>query len=126
MGLGWYIEETPLIGMTTDINGTPDSNKTDIGFHYPNWNYSNEPNIIPTISGDPNNLTGTISIGVDGYGVTSERIFVLMDGEYIGELEYFDSNMPILLETDNYINGGHSIKIVAIDVNGLVTVSGTS
>jgi hypothetical protein len=46
-----------------------------------------------------------------------------MDGEYIGELEYFDSNMPILLETDNYINGGHSIKIVAIDVNGLVTVS---
>jgi hypothetical protein len=121
-GLG-YIDETPLIGMTTDINGTPDSNFVDLGFHHPNWNYSNEPNIIPTISGDPNNLTGTISIGVDGYGVTTERIFVLIDGEYKDELEYFDSNMPILLESDNYRNGGHSIKLVAIDINGLVTVS---
>lgn len=36
-----YIEETHLIGMTTDVNGTPDSNKTDIGFHYPNWDFSN-------------------------------------------------------------------------------------
>jgi hypothetical protein len=36
-----YVEETPLIGTTTDINNTPDSNKIDIGFHYPNWDYSN-------------------------------------------------------------------------------------
>jgi len=39
-GLG-YIEETPLIGKTTDVNSFPDSNYTDIGFHYPNWNFSN-------------------------------------------------------------------------------------
>jgi len=50
-GVG-YIDETPLIGRTTDINGTPDSNFVDLGFHPPNWNYSNEPNIIPTISGE--------------------------------------------------------------------------
>ena len=36
-----YIEETPLIGMTTNVNGTPDSNNIDIGYHYPNWKYSN-------------------------------------------------------------------------------------
>jgi hypothetical protein len=36
-----YIEETALIGKTTAVDGTPDSNKIDIGFHYPNWNYSN-------------------------------------------------------------------------------------
>ncbi len=36
-----YIEQTRLIGKTTDINGFPDSNKADLGFHYPNWNYSN-------------------------------------------------------------------------------------
>jgi len=36
-----YIEETPLIGQTTDIYGSPDCNKIDIGFHYPNWDYSN-------------------------------------------------------------------------------------
>jgi Ca2+-binding EF-hand superfamily protein len=36
-----YIEETRLIGKTTDVGSFPDSNKTDIGFHYPNWNFSN-------------------------------------------------------------------------------------
>ncbi|MGD0785437.1 MAG: hypothetical protein ABR969_06465 [Sedimentisphaerales bacterium] len=36
-----YIEQTPLIGTTTNVNGTPDSNKIDIGYHYANWNYSN-------------------------------------------------------------------------------------
>jgi len=36
-----YIEQTRLIGKTTDINGFPDSNKTDLGFHYPNWYFSN-------------------------------------------------------------------------------------
>jgi hypothetical protein len=123
-GLG-YIEETPLIGMTTDINGTPDGNFVDLGFHHPSWSYSNEPNIIPTISGDPNNMTGEVSIGVSGYGVTTERAFLLMDGEYMGELEYFDSNTPLLIDTDNYRNGNHSIKLVVIDVNGLVTVSDT-
>ena len=36
-----YIEQTRLIGKTTDINSFPDSNKTDLGFHYTNWNFSN-------------------------------------------------------------------------------------
>ena len=36
-----YIEQTRLIGKTTDINSFPDSNKTDLGFHYPNWYFSN-------------------------------------------------------------------------------------
>lgn len=36
-----YIEETTLIGKTTDINSAPDCNKIDLGFHNPNWNYSN-------------------------------------------------------------------------------------
>jgi hypothetical protein len=36
-----YIEQTQLIGTTTNVNGTPDSNKIDIGYHYSNWNYNN-------------------------------------------------------------------------------------
>jgi hypothetical protein len=36
-----YVEETGLIGQATAVDGTPDSNKIDIGFHYPNWDYSN-------------------------------------------------------------------------------------
>jgi hypothetical protein len=39
-GLG-YVEETPLIGQTTDIAQTPDSNKIDLGFHHSGWYYSN-------------------------------------------------------------------------------------
>jgi hypothetical protein len=35
-----YIEHTRLIGKTTAFNGLPDSNKADLGFHYPNWDYS--------------------------------------------------------------------------------------
>jgi len=237
-----YIDETTLIGKATTVDGVPDSNITDIGFHYINWQFSNaggtilsadlnndykvdfgdimiladywlydyqenyeiwswdwddsgvvdyndlavikdnwltyfdfygyanfaqhwlrevdeklfndrpdlnndgfvnladfailanqwtnevnspHPPIAVTISGDPCNLSGDIEIGVGGYGTTTEHVFVLMDGKYIGELEYFDSNTPLLLETDNYRNGGHSIKVVAIDANGLVTVSAT-
>ncbi len=36
-----YIEETRLIGKTTATDGYPDSNIIDIGFHYPNWDFSN-------------------------------------------------------------------------------------
>ena len=43
-----YIEQTRLIGKTTDVNNFPDSNITDLGFHYPNWDFSN--------AGDGNSL----------------------------------------------------------------------
>lgn len=36
-----YMEQTHLIGMTTDVNSAPDSNFVDIGFHYSNWDFSN-------------------------------------------------------------------------------------
>ncbi len=168
-----YIEQTALIGKTTDVNNFPDSNYTDLGFHYPNWHFSNAGDgnnlmmdlsadlivnfkdfailaagwqttydiddlnvmadewlkvasahlpITVTISGDPNNLSGEVDIGISGYGITTKHAFVFMDGEYIDELEYFDSNTPLLLDTDNYLNGNRSIKVVATDVNGLVTV----
>jgi len=35
------IANTDLIGMSTAEDGTPDSGIADIGFHYPNWLYSN-------------------------------------------------------------------------------------
>jgi len=43
-----YVEDTGLIGKTTDVNSEPDSNYVDIGFHYPNWDFSN--------TGDGNSL----------------------------------------------------------------------
>ncbi|MBN1788144.1 MAG: hypothetical protein JW806_07085 [Sedimentisphaerales bacterium] len=35
-----YISESPYIGFTTSINDVPDVNILDLGFHYPNWDYS--------------------------------------------------------------------------------------
>jgi len=36
-----FIDETGVLGLTTDANGPPDSNMTDIGFHYCRWEYVN-------------------------------------------------------------------------------------
>ena len=36
-----YIEQTHLIGTTTDVNSLPDSNFIDIGFHHSDWTFSN-------------------------------------------------------------------------------------
>lgn len=36
-----YIQQTPMIGKTTDTTGVPDFNTTDIGFHYCHWDYNN-------------------------------------------------------------------------------------
>lgn len=36
-----YIQQTPMIGKTTATTGVPDSNATDIGFHYCHWDYNN-------------------------------------------------------------------------------------
>lgn len=48
-----YIEQTRLIGKTTDVNCFPDSNIVDLGFHYPNWDYSN--------AGEGNTLTSDLN-----------------------------------------------------------------
>lgn len=37
----YYIEQTHQVGKTTSINGVPDSNYINLGFHYSNWFYTN-------------------------------------------------------------------------------------
>jgi len=72
---------------------------------------------------EPHNLSGVIPIGVTGCDATIKRVFVLMDGQNIGEIEQFDSNVPFLLESDSYDNGRHSIKVAAVDEKRQVIVS---
>jgi hypothetical protein len=177
-----YIDESTLIGRTTHAElvepnvlvTTPDSNMTDIGFHYIAWGYVNagdgngpaadlngdwmvnfgdfavladgwltdyaisdldvmadewleavdpHPPIAVTVSGDPNNLTGDIAVGISGYGSTTARAFVLMDGEYIGEIPDFEDEGCVGLDSRIYDNGQHTIKVVAADANSIITVS---
>jgi hypothetical protein len=179
-----YIEQTPLIGMTTDINSIPDSNKVDIGFHYPNWSYANagtglaasdfnkdsitdykdlytlasnwlssvtagtngdlnndanvtfidfalfaqnwqkiqgEPNIVPTISGDPN--TGYIDVGVGGYNSNTKRVFLLKDGQYVGEMFQLVTGYPITIDISESGNQDQHLKLATIGKNGHITCS---
>jgi hypothetical protein len=177
-----YIDESILIGRTTHgeevepnvLVTTPDSNITDIGFHYIAWGYVNagdgnglsadlngdwmvnfedfailadgwltdyaisdldimadewlmavdqHPPIAVTVSGDPNNLTGDIAVGISGCGSTTARAFVLMDGQYIGEILNFEDERCVGLDSCIYDNGQHTIKVVAADTNSIITVS---
>ncbi len=81
------------------------------------------PSIAVTTSGDANNLSGDIGISVTGYSATTKRVFVLMDGDFIGEIVDFDNDGCVGLETSKYDNGQHTIKVVAVDNDGSVTAS---
>jgi len=58
-----YIEQTRLIGTTTSTDGLPDGGFTDIGFHYPNWDYVNAGTGLA--SGDLNKDTITDGLDLD-------------------------------------------------------------
>ncbi|MGD0784232.1 MAG: right-handed parallel beta-helix repeat-containing protein [Sedimentisphaerales bacterium] len=234
-----YIEETPLIGMTTNVNGMPDSNKIDIGYHYPNWNYSNagsttlqadfdgnfkvdykdlcffanywlfdyneayqtwswdydnsgkvdmpdlrvvseywlsafnfydfadfanqwqkkvderyfdsradlnndkivnfkdfailanewrkkgdaEPNILPTISGDPN--SGYVNVGVSGFASDTQQVFLLADGKYVGEIFAFSlqNGNTVALNISTSGSQERQLKLIGVNNSGHITCS---
>ena len=182
-----YIEQTPLIGKTTDINSIPDSNKIDIGFHYPNWDYSNantgfaasdfnkdtitdykdlytiatnwldtvepnsngdlngdetvnfkdftlfannwqkiqgEPNVVVSISGDANGLSGDIGVSVANCPYSTYRLYVFMDGLLIGKSDNDENEAAgLAINTPAYLNGSHSLKIVVADYNTPFVIS---
>ncbi len=63
-----YIEQTRLIGRTTDVNSFPDSNYTDLGFHYPNWDFSN-PGTGDSLSAD---LDDTLTVDFKDFAVLAD------------------------------------------------------
>jgi len=169
-----YIEQTNLIGMTTDTDGSPDCNKTDIGFHYPNWNFSNpgsgdslsadfddsmevdfrdfatfanywqqstsgdadldgsgfvdyndlsiftnqwlqvaDPNIEIRIYGDSSN--GYVDIGISGFTSDTQRVFLLVDGKYVGEIFGFENGDTLGMDISE--SGGQEQQLKAISIN---------
>ena len=177
-----YIEETALIGKTTDVNELPDSNYIDIGFHYPNWYFSNpgsgdslsadldksmnvdfkdfatfanywqqstsseadldgsgfvdyndlaifagqwlqiaDPNIEINIYGDSNE--GHVDIGISGFTSDTQRVFFLIDGEYISEMSFFEDGEPLNIDTSYLGPGAHQLKVISLSNTGRVTCS---
>jgi len=103
-----YIEGTRLIGKTTDVNSFPDSNKTDIGFHYPNWDYTN--------TGDANSL----SFDLDGSMRVDFRDFVLLAAGWRTIYDIDDLNKM----ADEWLHyaGGAQIQITGDSNSGYVDV----
>ena len=61
------IEQIPLIGQTTDVTEFPDSNYVDIGFHYPNWQFSNAD---VSTSAD---LDGSLTVDFNDFAIFAEN-----------------------------------------------------
>lgn len=97
-----FVEETELIGKTTDVNGTPDSGYVDIGFHYPNWDFSN--------AGDGNaldwDLTGNLIVDLKDFATFANRWRTIYDIDQLSEF------------------AGEWLHIVSIHPNICVTVYG--
>lgn len=97
-----YVEETSLIGKTTDINNAPDSNMIDIGFHYPNWNYSN--------IGDGNALIADY----DGNGKVDFKDFAILANGW--KSSYDMNDLSTMADEWLLTISGH--PLIAISVNG--------
>jgi hypothetical protein len=171
-----YIDESTLLGRTTHIElaepnvlaTTPDSNITDIGFHYIAWGYVNagdgngpaadlngdwmvnfedfavladgwrdtydiddlstmadewlqiaEPNITLEIDGDAND--GYVEVGTSGIIGDTQRVFLLIDGERMGEISGFRDGWPFGLDVSKLGGGERQLKLVSVDRNSRVT-----
>jgi len=169
----FLIEQTPLIGQTTDVNGIPDYNYVDIGFHYQNWNFSNpgsgdslsadfddsmkvdfrdfatfanywqqstssdadldgsgfvdyndlsiftnqwlqvaDPNIEIHIYGDSNE--GYVDIGISGFTSDTQRVFLLADGKYVGEIFGFADGYTLIMDISE--SGGQERQLKALSI----------
>ncbi|MHC4395771.1 MAG: hypothetical protein ACYS1A_08960 [Planctomycetota bacterium] len=177
-----FIEQTPMIGKTTATTGVPDSNYVDIGFHYPNWYFSNpgsgdslladlddsmkvdfkdfaifanywqqstsgdadldgsgfvdyndlsiftdqwlqvaDPNIEIHISGDSNE--GYVDVGVSGFTSDTQQVFLLVDGQYIGEIFGFENGGTLYLDISSLSAGTHQLKAISTSTASRITCS---
>jgi hypothetical protein len=86
------------------------------------WMRVAEPNIQLQIVGDGNN--GFIEVGAEGYTSNTQRIFMLVDGQYVGEILWFREGWPLEFDASELGPGIHQLKAVSIDAEGRVTCSG--
>lgn len=193
-----HIEQTPFIGMTTNVDGLPDKNIVDLGFHFMDWDFvgteeiagsdiddvlqiseywlayspfepnspgyidpnlyifdpnhpenwidpntisyggdwnndgfvdladfailagmwqaaPDEPNIIPMINGNPNDVGGDLTINADLASANISQAWLLMDGQIVSGLDAMDDGLSeTIIKTNQYPNGAHEFKIVGL------------
>ena len=131
-GLGNITQNPELLCSTTSLQEDVDSDTTDIGFHYPNFNTSNagkvigdniHPNISVEIAAYPHNISDVIDISASGHTGNTAHIFLFMDGEYMEKIWCSGYIGTVALESYRFGNGLHELKIVSIDWDGVITLS---
>jgi hypothetical protein len=80
-----------------------------------------EPNIIPVISGDPNR--GWVEVGVDGYTSSMQRVFLLADGEYMGEIFGFWDDYTVGIDISKFSGQEKQLKLISISDTNHITCS---
>jgi len=116
---------------TKFLNKRPDLNKDgfvnfeDFAILASQWYPSQpeEPNILLEVVGDGNN--GFVEVGVSGYTSDTQRIFLLIDGQHVGEIFGFREGEPLGIDISEYSDGPHQLKAISIDSKGCVSCSNT-
>jgi hypothetical protein len=85
------------------------------------WLEIGEPNIQLQIYGDGNN--GYVEVGASGYTPDTLRVFLLADGQYVGEIFGFWDGDALEVDVSEYGSGEHQIKAVSINSEREVTCS---
>jgi len=80
-----------------------------------------EPNIVPSFDKDPNNISGHVQITVNVNNPMIHRVFLMLDGEKYCEFGDLEDNSPVGIDTERFANGSHSIKIVCMYEDQVVT-----
>jgi len=115
--------DTKFLNKRPDLNKDGYVNFADFAILASQWYPSQpeEPNVQMQIIGDGNN--GFVEIGVSGYTSDTQRIFLLIDGQHVGEIFGFREGEPLGIDISEYSDGPHQLKAISIDSAGRVTCS---
>jgi hypothetical protein len=104
-----------------DFDGSGFVDYNDVSILAEQWLWITGPNIQLQIYGDANN--GFVEFGATGYTSDTQRIFLLMDGQYVGEIYGFREGWPLGIDVSEYGGGEKQFKAVSINSAGKVTCS---
>jgi hypothetical protein len=79
-----------------------------------------------SFDGEPNNLSGYVTMSIAEPEPNTYRVFTLIDGTLHREF-FIETESPFVkIHTERFANGPHSIKIVSMDIYGNVICSQTN
>ena len=110
-----------------DINGDGIVDAYDLQIQRKLWGQNGiiHPFLVISILGDIQNLEGRIPIKVTGYLESfTWKIFLFIDGTYIGELkDFMHEGNDLIKDTTKWNNGEHHFKAIAVNLDGSITLS---